>query len=43
MWCYLDSAWEYLDSSHTLVDVQCFDLLGYVLLQALIGYLLAKG
>ena len=48
MWCYLDSIWEHLDSSnkslvYTPVGVQCFDLLGYVLLQALFGYLLAKG
>ena len=43
MWCYLDSAWEYFDLRHTLVGIQCFDLLSYVLFQALVGYLLAKG
>ena len=47
MWCYLDYAWEHLDSSYkslvyTPVGVQCFDLLGHVLIQVLLGCLLAK-
>ena len=48
MWCYLDSAWEHFDSSnkslvYTPGGSQRFYLLGHVLFQVLVGYLLAKG